>query len=200
MSDVPSFDDCIARLRAGDDEVAAQIFHRFANRLIALARSRLDNLLRQKVDPEDLLQSVFQSFFARNREGQYDLRDWDSLWSLLTVITLRKCGRNIEYFRAGCRDVRREVTAPARAEDSFAGPEPVAQEPSPLEATVLAETLELLLGMLEGRNREIVTLRLQGYTTPEISSQLGCTERTVQRVLERVKEWLRRRQAGAEES
>jgi RNA polymerase sigma-70 factor (ECF subfamily) len=200
MSGVPSFDDCIARLRAGDDAVAAQIFNRFANRLIALARSRLDNLLRQKVDPEDLLQSVFQSFFARNKEGQFDIRDWDSLWALLTVITLRKCGRRIEYFHAACRDVRREVTAPPSAEDSSVGWEAVGQEPSPIEAIVLAETLEKMLGLLEGRNRDIVTLRLQGCTTPEISAQLDCTERTVQRVLDQVKKWLQRRQAGEEDS
>jgi hypothetical protein len=57
-----SFEECVARLRAGDEGMAAEIFHRFAHRLLALVRSRLDSLLRPKVDPEDLLQSVFHSF------------------------------------------------------------------------------------------------------------------------------------------
>ncbi len=55
---------------------------------------------------------------------------------------------------------------------------------------MLTETIEHLMNSLEERHRQIVTLSLQGYTPPEISSQLGCTERMVYRVLERVKKWL----------
>src|SRR5690242_9456367 len=57
----PSFADLMARLRAGDDAAAAALFQRFATRLIALARGRLDGLVRRKVDPEDVVQSVFRS-------------------------------------------------------------------------------------------------------------------------------------------
>jgi RNA polymerase sigma-70 factor (ECF subfamily) len=180
--------------------MAAEIFHRFAHRLMGLVRSRLDSLLRPKVDPEDLLQSVFRSFFVGAREGQLDLRDWDSLWGLLTVITLRKCGRRIDYFRAARRDVRREIATPPAEEADRPGWEVVCREPSPDEAAVLAETLEHLLRKLDDRGRQIVRLRLQGFTTPEISAQVGCTERTVQRALEQVKHWLQRRHLGNEES
>ena len=65
MSLPDSFDDVITRLRDGDSEAATEIFHRFAARLIALARTRLDSRVRQKVDPEDVVQSVFRSFFIR---------------------------------------------------------------------------------------------------------------------------------------
>src|SRR5580692_11428902 len=99
MSVDPSFDTVMQRLRAGDDEAAADVFRRFADRLIGLARSRLDERLRQKVDPEDVMQSVFKSFFRVQADGKLDLANWDSLWALLTVITLRKCGHRIEYFR-----------------------------------------------------------------------------------------------------
>jgi RNA polymerase sigma-70 factor (ECF subfamily) len=194
VSEAPSFDVCLARLRAGDEGAAALVFHRFAHRLIGLARSRLDRLLRQKVDPEDVLQSVFQSFFAKSTEGHFDLRDWDSLWAILTVITLRKCGRHLKHFRAARRDVRREV--PGTGPDDLGDWEAVCREPSPTEAAVLSETLEQLLRGLEGRHRDIVTLRLQGYANPEIAARLGCTERTIQRVLDRVRQWLGDQQAA----
>ena len=41
---------------------------------------------------EDVMASVFKSFFRRHAEAPFDLSSWDSLWSLLTLITLRKCG------------------------------------------------------------------------------------------------------------
>jgi RNA polymerase sigma-70 factor (ECF subfamily) len=59
---------------------------------------------------------------------------------------------------------------------------------------VLAETVESLLRGLDGRDRAIVTLSLQGYTVAEVSDEIGRTQRTVQRVLERVRKRLERLQ------
>jgi RNA polymerase sigma-70 factor (ECF subfamily) len=187
-----SFDDVMARLRAGDPAAAAAVFHRFAERLIALARTRLDARLRQKVDPEDVLQSVYKSFFLRHARGQLAPADWDSLWSLLTVITVRKCGRWREHFHARGRDVSAEVAPGPAADDPGAGWEALARDPTPAEAAQLAELVEgLLRGLPEGE-RAIVTLALQGYTASEVSRELGRSERTVYRVLGRVKKRLQR--------
>jgi RNA polymerase sigma-70 factor (ECF subfamily) len=191
-----SFDEVVAGLRAGDPQAAAEVFRRFGQRLLALARSRLDALVRQKEDPEDVLQSALKSFFLRQAAGQFDLDSWDSLWSLLTVITLRKCGLHVRHFRAARRDLRREVPP---SEDSAASWEPLAREPTPSEAAVLGETVTALLRGLEGRDREIVSLALQGYNGREIGERLQRPERTVYRVLERVKKRLRRMEdEGAE--
>src|SRR5437879_8938088 len=75
-----SFDDLMARLRTGDNDAATQVFNRFANRLIELARRQLDPQIRQKLDPEDVLRSVFRSFFAHQTAGQVTgLESWDNL-------------------------------------------------------------------------------------------------------------------------
>jgi RNA polymerase sigma-70 factor (ECF subfamily) len=182
-----SFDDLMARLRAGDDEAAAEVFRRFARRLIGLARSRLDHLIRQKVDPEDILQSVYKSFFVRHAQGNFDLDGWDSLWGMLTVITVRKCDYRRKYFRAARRDVEREAVANHPAGAPF---DAVARDPTPSEAARLAETVEQLMRELTGREQDILALSLQGCDVPAISEQVGRTERTVQRVLKRVRERL----------
>jgi RNA polymerase sigma-70 factor (ECF subfamily) len=193
----PSFVDLMARLRGGDEEAARLIFQRFAGRLIALARSRLDERLRQKVGPEDVVQSALKSFFFRHAAGQFELDSWDSLWSLLTVITLRKCGHKVEHFRAACRDVRRERVAPSAEDDSAASWQGIAREPTPDEAAQLADTVEQLFAGLDTDDRRIVELALQGHTAAEISVQLGILERTVYRRLERVKGRLERLSSGA---
>jgi RNA polymerase sigma-70 factor (ECF subfamily) len=178
-----SFVDIMSRLRRGDSDAEAAVFHRFAGRLIALARSRLDGRIRQKVDPEDVLQSVYKSFFQRQARGQFVLDNWDALWALLTLITARKCGRWVDFFHAECRDVRLED--PGRAEEGLAVGA-LARGPTPEEAAVLTETLESLLTGLSDSHRDIVSLGLQGYATPEISEKVGRSERTVNRVLHRV--------------
>jgi RNA polymerase sigma factor (sigma-70 family) len=187
-----TFETLLDRLRNGDGEVARQIFQRFGNRLIALARSRLSPAIRQKVDPEDVMQSVFKSFFFGNDQGQFDLTDWDSLWSLLTVITLRKCGYRTRQFRAACRDVQREASRNNLAEDALCDLEAIAREANPLEAAMLAEIVESLFRGLEAGDRRILELALQGYKASEVSSQLGLAERSVYRFLERLKGKLER--------
>jgi RNA polymerase sigma-70 factor (ECF subfamily) len=193
MDSQSSFADLMARLRTGEDDAASQVFHRFAARLMLLARGRLNARLRQKVDAEDVLQSVFQSFFARYADGQFVLQDWDSLWGLLTSITLRKCARRAEHFQAARRDVRREAAPPA---DAAWGA--WAREPTPEEAALLTDTVRDLLDGLEPRERDIVALSLQGDTAAEISRQVDWGERTVQRILARVRKRLQRQRDEGE--
>jgi RNA polymerase sigma-70 factor (ECF subfamily) len=187
----PSFDELMAQLRAGQNDAATQVFNRFASRLVALARKQLDPQIRQKVDPEDVLQSVFRSFFVRNAEGQFgEFASWDNLWAMLVVITQRKCGRRTDFYHAARRDVGREAAEEVSSGESGSDVGLRADEPTPSEAAMLTETIERLMRSLEGRHREILALSLQGHPPAEVSARLGCTERTVYRVLERVKEWL----------
>jgi RNA polymerase sigma-70 factor (ECF subfamily) len=192
LSPSDSFEDVMARLRAGDADAAATVFDRFAGRLVALARTRLDARLRTKVDPEDVLKSVYKSFFLQQAVGQLKPVGWDSLWTLLTVLTVRKCGRWRERFGTLGRAVGREIEASEGDGRSGWELEALAGEPGPEEAAELADLVESLLRDLEGRDRDIVSLRLQGYTPAEIACQLNRPERTVFRVLDRVKKSLRR--------
>ena len=124
---------------------------RFARRLIALAATRLPVKLRAKTDPEDVVQSVFKSFFARQAEAQFTLDSWDSLWTLLTVITLRKCGRWSEHYHTGRRRVEAEVALGPPPGASSSGLEMLADEPTPSEAAMLTEMVEDLLKQLSGQ-------------------------------------------------
>ena len=197
MAEDASFADLLARLRAGDEGAAALVVEQYARRLVALARARLDRRILRKEDPEDVLQSVFKSFFLRCAGGQFRLGSRDDLWGLLVTLTLHKCGHRADYFRAARRDVRREAAAPGAAEESRPDWEALAREPSPVEAAVLGETLERLLEDLEPRQRQIVQLSLEGDGAARISTRLGVSERTVQRTLNTVRDRLERWRAEA---
>jgi RNA polymerase sigma-70 factor (ECF subfamily) len=190
-----SFAELMARLRAGEDAAAAEVFRRYAARLHGLARRHLDTVLRQKVDAEDVVQSAYKSFFFRYGDGRLQVCDWDNLWGLLTLLTLRKCADRAEYFRAERRAVSREAGPPA---DEAAGGacEAINREPAPDEAALLAEVVEQLFRDLDEDERPIVELSLQGYTAQEISERLGRAERSVRRLRERVRKRLERMHLG----
>lgn len=182
------FDNLIELLRRQDGEAAAEVFDRFSRRLIGLAATRLPASVRAKVDPEDVVQSVFKSFFRRVSDGQFHLEDWDSLWTLLTVLTVRKCGHRLDQYLAARRDVRRErsVSAdPEKADTDVPDPSPTAYE-----SLLLVETVDQVLKTLKEEDHPVVTLRLQGFTIKEITEQTGRSERTVHRALETVRQKL----------
>jgi RNA polymerase sigma factor (sigma-70 family) len=191
-----SFAALMVRLRSGEDAAAREVFVRFAARLAGLARRHLDARLAVKVDPEDVVQSAYKSFFVRQRDGGLDVGTWDGLWGLLTMITLRKCADRAAYYHAEKRDVTREVaggsedSAPAVVELAFD------REPLPDEAAALAETVEALFRVIDDPDeRAILELSLQGHTATEISSQLGRAERSVRRLREHIRKRLERMQS-----
>lgn len=191
-----SFADLMGRLRAGDQDAAREVFDRFVQSLVSLARRQFDAVLRRKVDPEDVVQSAYKSFFLRFGEGKLHVRDWDNLWGLLTVITLRKCFDRVEYHQAERRDVRRESPAQPAGDGAEPWWEAIAREPTPDEAAVLAETVEGLLRDLTPDERPVLEMSLQGYTTAEIAAALGRPERSVRRLREQVRKRLERMQLG----
>lgn len=187
MSTSDSFASWMARLRAGDQNAATCMVDEFTRRLMGLARRRLPAPLRSKVDPEDVVQSVFRSFFTRQADGQFEMTDRSALWNLLAMITLRKCGHRVDHFLAACRDVTREVTPPPAA-DSAESWEALGREPTPVEAAMLLETIEHLMRTLDERDRSVLEMSLQGHNVQEISEQLCCAERTIERSQQRIRQ------------
>jgi RNA polymerase sigma-70 factor, ECF subfamily len=192
MADDPSIEELLAQLESGDQGAATKVFERYAERLVALARGRFQARLRSKVDAEDIVQSVFKSFFRAQGKGQFEFDDWGGLWRLLVTMTVRKCGRRAEEFYAARRDVGRERHDRGSAEDRRPELEVAAPDPTPDEAVALTELVERLISSLDDRGQQVFTLRLQGYTIPEISQQIGRTERTVHRTLDQIKQRLQR--------
>ena len=191
----PAFLLVMSKLRAGDQEAAAEVFRRFLTRLIALASHQFEARLRAKDDPEDVVQSVYKSFFRRDDRSPFELSDWDALWALLATITVRKCRDRRQFWRAERRDAGREM-ATGHDQVDEAWWEAIDRGPTPLQATILAETLEQLIRPLNARGRTIAEMSFRGYTSVEIAERCECSERTVGRVLARVRDRLGEMQAA----
>jgi RNA polymerase sigma-70 factor (ECF subfamily) len=182
----------VRRWRNGDAEAAAALFHRCAARLIALARRHLSDKMARRLDPEDVVQSAYHSFFEGLRSERLVLERSGDLWRLLAAITLHKVQRQVERHRAGKRSIEREQ--PADVDALFGLPaEVVAEGPSPDEAAAVLDELEQVLRPLAGLHRRMVEMRLQGHGVEEIAATVDRSDRLVRLVLEQVRNELRRR-------
>src|SRR5262245_57146946 len=190
MADTTPFSALMEQLRSGEDGAAREVFRRYSRRLIGLARGRIAGRLAHRVDPEDVVQSAFKSFFLRHREGTLRPDDWDDLWGLLALITLRKCVDRVDYLRAGRRDVRREATT--LEEQGTPWQIALDRGPCPEESAILAEAVEGLFRAVGAEDRPILEMTLQGYTSAEIGLRLGRALRSVQRLREQVRKRLER--------
>ncbi|QDT27872.1 RNA polymerase sigma factor [Gimesia panareensis] len=189
MDSTSTFQLVMKRLGTGDEQAADEIFKRFTGRLLLLARSRLNARLQQKVDPEDILQSVYQSFFRRNQSDDFDLESWDGLWALLVTITVRKCAKQARYFRGKKRDISREdaIDLPTTENQATGGWELVSREPTSEQAVLLTEIVDHLMRPFDEQGQTMISMRLQGFREREISQEVNRSERTVRRILSRAR-------------
>src|SRR5262249_48798612 len=96
--------------RDGDETAAEALYSRFVKRLTALARSRLSPRLSSRTDPEDIVQSVFRSFFVDARDGRFSLSRGGDLWRLLSAIAKHKLSRQVRHAAAFRRSLSRELS------------------------------------------------------------------------------------------
>jgi DNA-directed RNA polymerase specialized sigma24 family protein len=190
----------IGDLKAGGNSAAQHLWERYFHRLVHLARTRLRAARRAGAieDEEDAALSAFDSFCRGAVSGRFpQLADRDDLWRLLVVITVRKVFGQLErqgaQKRGGGRLAGESAVIGADAAD-VGGPDRLAgREPSPeLAALVVDQYRRLRDGLRTEALRQVLDLRLEGYTREEIAQRLGCAERTVKRKLEVIREaWLR---------
>ena len=169
--DGPSDHSLLARFRRGSDDAATALYVRYADRLRGLARAQLGPALAPRVDPDDIVQSVFGSFFRRARTGYYDVPVGDELWRLFLVIALHKIRSTGAFHQAARRDVRR-TTADA------------AEQPATDAVAFLQLAVDEALGKLPAAQRQMVELRVEGHEVAEIARRTGRSKRTVERLLQ----------------
>jgi RNA polymerase sigma factor (sigma-70 family) len=195
MADAASL-QLVARWRTGDQQAASELFHRYSDRLVSLARSGMSAKLSQRIDPEDVVQSVYRSFFLNARDDRFDLQRGGDLWRLLVAITLHKLQDQVERHLAKKRSVKVELSFGHEAALHGIQADVFSRDPSPIEAVGLAEELEQVMCQQLPLHRRILELRLQGHNHEEIAADTRCSQRTVIRVLKRIKQQLEQLQSS----
>jgi RNA polymerase sigma-70 factor (ECF subfamily) len=175
----------LRQFHRGEEDAATVIYVRYAKRLQLLARAQIGSDLSVRIDPEDVVQSVFRTFFRRAAEGHYQIPKGEELWKLLLVIALNKIRAMGEYHRATKRDVGRTTDlANTEAFGAEGG------HPDESAYRVLRTTVDELLDELSEVQRQMVVMRIAGYDVKEIADTTQRAKRTVERVLQRFRQRL----------
>ena len=185
MSEPRSDDrDLVSDYQAGSESAARDLFDKYCERLMKLAKRRIGQRMASRFDPEDVIQSAFRTFFTRVKNDEFTFEAEDDLFKLLVRLTVRKTLRRIEHHNAAKRNPNLE--AAQRTDDVEPFSLVASHTVTPDMEVALIDEFQDFIGNLPELDRKVIELKIQGYSTVEIAEQVGSYERKVRRVLERI--------------
>jgi DNA-directed RNA polymerase specialized sigma24 family protein len=185
MSSAGSVTVWLEAMKAGDPVAAQRLWEGYFQKLVGMARQKLNGRQCAAADEEDVALSAFESFCraaANNRFPQ--LHDRQDLWQILVLLTIRKTSHLIHHERAlkrGGGSVR-QLSALEEAGRELSG-----GEPTPEFAAQFAEEYRRRLEGLSADLRQVALAKMEGYANAEIAARLQVVERTVERRLELIR-------------
>jgi len=178
--------DWMRRWGSGDPRAAELLFARYGERLTHIAEQHISRKLAAREGGEDVVQSVFRTFFRRSGEGQFQIDTSAQVWRLLVKITLQKVRTRARYYATKKRSTAAEVTPD---DDSWVA-EALGREPDPAAAAELVDLMEALVQGVPPLYCRVLELRLQGMVPADVARELNISRNTVYRALELFKERL----------
>ena len=149
--------DLIREFQAGSESAARELFDKYCERLMRLAKRRIGQRMNSRVDPEDVIQSAFRTFFVHVKNDEFTFEGENDLFKLLVRLTVHKTLRQIasigsESAAANARQPtasssRRPATArsSAAAQTRYAAPPPgTTPSRTAARAIVTADSIRVL--------------------------------------------------------
>lgn len=184
----PSFADLLRRAREHDLEAAQELCRQYQPRLQVVARVLLGPALRPTLDSMDLVQSVHRSLLVGIRAEKFDISTPENLVALALTLLRRKVAR---HWRRAQRQQRLRTGASSIDLLPTLLAELTTRESDPAETAEYRDQVAHLCQRLTDTERQILSLRLDGYTTAEIAVQLNLNHVTLRVRMTRLRERLR---------
>lgn len=162
-------------LRSGRESAVGQLFEQYFERMVELARQRLQGMPGLHSYEEDVALRSFDSMCRRVRDParSFQLDGRDDLWRLLATRTISRAIDLRRQHKPG------EVPGEFEVEDLFS------REPTAEEVAEMSDECHRLLDLLEEPElRQIALWKVEGFTHEEIAAKLDCVTRTVERKLD----------------
>ena len=158
MFDAATFAALLKRVRAGEQDAAAELVRQYEPLIRHEVRLRLeDQRLRRTLDSMDICQSVLASFFMRAAVGEYDLQEPEELVRLLVTMTRNKVASASRKQYRQKRDQRRMEVDDSQRLAGVAGVDLTASQ-----VVSGRELVDHARGLFRGDERQIADLRANG--------------------------------------
>jgi len=166
----PDFAALLERARQGDKEALTELTRRYEPEVRMVARVLLGPALQPHLDTVDLVQSVHRTLMLGIREDRYDISTPERLVALAITLVRRKVAHKWRKLRRQQRLSRGpgESEDPARVLGSLAS-----AETDPGRAAQHDDAVHHVCKGLGEKDRRLLQLRLQGYSTAEAARELG---------------------------
>ena len=180
MPDADSFQALIGRVRAGEEEAAAELVRRYEPAIRRAVRVQIrDRPLRRHFDSMDICQSVLGSFFVRAASGQYELGRPENLLNLLIRMAQNKVATQARKREVVRRDAR-DVTADSAEERVL-----VCRDGSPSAQVAGRDLLQEFRKRLSEEERALADQRARGREWAEIAAERGGSPEALRKQLAR---------------
>ena len=180
MPEAPSFEELIRRVRAWDQEAAAELVRRYEPAIRRAVRFRLaDARLGNLFDSMDISQSVLRSFFVRAASGQFSLETPGQVLKLLTAMARNKLASQARKQRSLRRDMRRASPIAEGASRL------VAPGDSPSTAMVVLDLQREVRRRLAPDEWQLLDLKNQGHDWATIAARVGGNAESLRKKLAR---------------
>lgn len=167
----------------GDQSNASQqLYDRHRESTIRLADRQMSSGLQQRVDAEDVYQSVSLILFEGLQNGRFRIRRSGDLRALLAELTRRRVLKKAEQNQAACRDISNERPLPmtgATADDGGDNAESVDYQDL---------LKELLCRIPDARHRLVLRLAAAGEEAIDIAAMCSMSRTRASQILGEVAE------------
>jgi len=160
------FLELIARAHRGDQPALTELAGRYEVEVRLMARVLLGPLLRPHFDSMDLVQSIHRRLLIALRDDKVQIATPAELLALVLTMVRRKVAQHARQLSRRQRLTNRALTLGVwrTHEVSRHDPARTAQD---------NDEVRRLLDQLDGTERRVVELRLQGHSTAEAARELG---------------------------
>ena len=183
-------DKLLEQLRQGDVAAAERVFVAYEPYLRKVVRRLLPAHLRARFDSVDIVQSVWADLFEKVRAAGWRFPNAAHLQAFLVRVTRN---RFLDRARHHQTSAAREQTMPF--EDlAELSPSPL---PRPSEVAEAEELWEQMLALCPPAHQEVLRLKRQGVSLPDIAARTGMHVGSVRRLLRTLARRLALQQAPA---
>lgn len=175
------FRELIGKVRAGDDQAAAELVRHYEPEIRRIARVRLSgSQMGRLLDSMDICQSVMANFFVRVAGGQFDL---DSPQQMLKLLVTMACNKVTDQARR--QRAQRRSEQKARNVDQEVIEAVADQAQSPSQVVEQRELLQAARARLTPDELFLAEQRGQGKEWAEIAREAGASPEALRKRLAR---------------